>query len=83
MVHDFTWAADKEYIHDIVQVPNGATLHFLYKNNPKIIDNWKKVQPETVKLMQFYNQIVGKYPYESIFGNSRWRWWYGICHVHT
>jgi Peptidase family M1 domain len=63
-VHDFTWAADKDYIHDIAQVPNGATLHFLYKNNPKIIDNWKKVQQETVNLMQFYNQIVGKYPYE-------------------
>lgn len=64
MVHDFTWAADKEYIHDIVQVPSGATLHFLYKNNPKIIDNWKKVQQETVNLMQLYNQIVGNYPYE-------------------
>ncbi len=64
MVHDFTWAADKEYIHDIVQVPDGATLHFLYKNNPKIIDNWKKVQQQTINLMQLYNQIVGNYPYE-------------------
>lgn len=63
-VHDFTWAADKEYLHDIVQVPNGATLHFLYKNNPKIIENWKKVEPITSKLMQFYNQTVGKYPYD-------------------
>ncbi|MFN8274515.1 MAG: M1 family metallopeptidase [Flavobacteriaceae bacterium] len=63
-VHDFTWAADKNYLHDIIQVPGGATLHFLYKNNPKIIDNWKKAQPETVKLMQFYNQTVGKYPYD-------------------
>ena len=63
-VHDFTWAADKNYIHDVVQVPNGATLHFLYKNNPKIRDNWKKVQPKTVALMQYYNKIVGKYPYD-------------------
>lgn len=63
-VHDFTWAADKNYLHDILQVPGGATLHFLYKNNPKIIDNWKKAEPETVKLMQFYNQTVGKYPYD-------------------
>jgi hypothetical protein len=63
-VHDFTWAADKNYIHDVVQVPNGATLHFLYKNNPKIIENWKNVQSKTVQLMQFYNKIVGKYPYE-------------------
>jgi hypothetical protein len=63
-VHDFTWAADKNYLHDIAQVPGGATLHFLYKNNPKIIDNWKKLQPVTVRLMQFYNNTVGKYPYE-------------------
>lgn len=63
-VHDFTWAADKDYLHDVVQVPNGATLHFLYQNNPKIIENWKKAQAKTVQLMQFYNEIVGKYPYE-------------------
>ncbi|WP_309642488.1 M1 family metallopeptidase [Flavobacterium sp.] len=62
-VHDFTWAADKDYLHDVYQIPNGATLHFLYKNNPKIIDNWKKAEPETARLMQFYNQTVGKYPY--------------------
>ena len=63
-VHDFTWAADKEYLHDVVQVPNGATLHFLYQNNPKIIENWKKAQAKTVQLMEYYNEIVGKYPYE-------------------
>jgi hypothetical protein len=63
-VHDFTWAADKNYLHDTAQVPGGATLHFLYKNNPKIIDNWKKLQPMTVKLMQYYNETIGKYPYE-------------------
>ncbi len=64
MVHDFTWAADPNYLHDTVKVPNGATLHFLYKNNPKIIDNWKKLQPKTLALMQLYNTTVGKYPYE-------------------
>ncbi len=62
-VHDFTWAADKNYIHDVVQIPNGATLHFLYKNNPKILENWKKVESKTVQLMQFYNKTIGKYPY--------------------
>lgn len=64
MVHDFTWAADKDYLHDIVQVPNGAKLHFLYKNNNDIIENWKKAQQKTVEIMQFYNSFVGKYPYE-------------------
>ena len=62
-VHDFTWAADKNYLHDVVETNFGTTLHFLYKNNPKIIDNWKKAQPKTVQLMEYYNKIVGKYPY--------------------
>ena len=64
MVHDFTWAADKNYIHDTFDGPNGVKLHFLYKNNPKIIENWKKLQPNTAKLMEIYNNTVGKYPYK-------------------
>ena len=64
MVHDFTWAADRNYIHDVVPTDFGTTLHFLYKNNPKIIENWKKAQPKTVELMRYFNSIVGKYPYK-------------------
>ena len=63
-VHDFTWAADPEYIHDTYPGPNDVTLHFFYKNNPEIIENWKKLQPDTVKLMKFYNEKVGAYPYK-------------------
>jgi hypothetical protein len=64
MVHDFTWAADKNYLHDVVQGPNGVAIHFLYKNNPAIIENWKKLQPLMVKVMDFYNTTVGNYPYK-------------------
>ena len=64
MVHDFTWAADKDYIHDVVKGPNNVDLHFLYKNNPKYIQNWKNLQPKTVELMNIYNSIVGDYPYK-------------------
>lgn len=63
-VHDFTWAADKNYLHDVVKGPNGVDLHFIYKNNPDIIENWKKIQPKTVQLMDYYNRIVGEYPYK-------------------
>lgn len=64
MVHDFTWAADKEYLHDVVKGPNDVDLHFLYKNNPKIIENWKNVQPLMVKVMDLYNKHIGNYPYK-------------------
>ncbi len=63
-VHDFTWAADKTYIHDKQITADGITIHFLYKNNPEIIENWKKAQIETVKLMEYYNKTIGKYPYK-------------------
>ena len=65
-VHDFTWAADPDYIHDTTQVPNGPLLHFFYKKNmPKSkLENWKKLQPKTVQLMQYYNKHIGKYPYK-------------------
>lgn len=63
-VHDFTWAADKEYTHDIVKGPNDVDLHFFYKNNPKTTENWKQLEPLMVKVMEYYNNRVGAYPYK-------------------
>lgn len=63
-VHDFAWAADPEYIHDSVKVPNGPTLHFLYKDKKEILDNWKDLQPKTVELMNYFSEKIGKYPYD-------------------
>jgi len=63
-VHDFTWSADPEYIHDTYLGPKGVQLHFFYKDNPEYNDNWKKLQPKTAELMQFYNQTIGDYPYK-------------------
>ncbi|HET8735699.1 MAG TPA: M1 family metallopeptidase [Pricia sp.] len=64
MVHDFVWAADPEYVHDTLQVENGPMLHFLYKNDPEIIENWKNLQPKTAELMQFFSKNIGTYPYD-------------------
>jgi len=63
-VHDFAWAADAEYVHDTYPGPNGVTLHFFYKDNPEIVENWKKLQPKTAALMAFFNEHIGPYPYE-------------------
>ena len=64
MVHDFMWAADPEYLHDTLQVDNGPMLHFFYKNDKEIIENWKKLQPKTAEAMKFFNKNIGDYPYE-------------------
>ncbi|MEL6811007.1 MAG: M1 family metallopeptidase [Bacteroidota bacterium] len=63
-VHDFTWAADPEYIHDTYDGPNGVKLHFYYKNDPEIAENWKNLQPLTADLLVFFNENIGPYPYK-------------------
>lgn len=63
-VHDFMWAADPEYIHDTLQMENGPMLHFLYKNDPNILENWKNLQPKTADAMTFFNKNIGTYPYD-------------------
>jgi hypothetical protein len=63
-VHDFTWAADPNYIHDTYEGENGVKLHFLYKNNPEIKENWKNLQPKTAEILSYYNKHIGQYPYK-------------------
>ena len=63
-VHDFTWAADPDYIHDTYPGPNGVILNFYYKNNPDILENWKNLQPKTAELMAYFNEHIGPYPYK-------------------
>jgi hypothetical protein len=64
MVHDFMWGADPEYLHDVLRTENGPDLHFFYKNNPDIIDNWKNLQPKTAEAMEFFSKNLGDYPYK-------------------
>lgn len=63
-VHDFAWAADPEYIHDKITGENDVTLHFFYKNDTAIIDNWKKLQPKTAEILAYFNKHIGQYPYK-------------------
>lgn len=63
-VHDFTWAADPEYIHDTLVAEDGTVLHFLYKDNEKIKENWKKLQPKTAELLAYFNEHIGPYPWD-------------------
>jgi hypothetical protein len=63
-VHDFTGAADKNYIHDKIKVSDGVTIHFFYKDEPITIEKWNKLKKEAVKVMKFYNKTIGEYPYK-------------------
>ena len=65
-VHDFTWGADPEFIHDTYTMKNGIDLHFLYKKSleKQYLENWKKLQPKTAELMNYFSEHIGAYPYK-------------------
>lgn len=63
-VHDFTWAADPNYVHDILKTASGTKLHFFYKNDKKYAKAWKEVQPLTEKALQYFNENIGEYPWK-------------------
>lgn len=60
-VHDFAWAADPDFQHDSLKTPSGKTLNFFYKKYP---ESWKQIQPQLLKVFEFYNQKIGAYPWE-------------------
>ena len=65
-VHDFMWAADPNYNHDVLKMVNGIDLHFLYKKDleAKYLKNWKDLQPKTAELMAYFSENIGQYPYK-------------------
>ncbi len=63
-VHDFMWAADPDYTHTKIQVPNGPVLHFFYQATDENRENWEKLPEDMVRAMNYVNENFGKYPYE-------------------
>ncbi|MDH5367290.1 MAG: M1 family metallopeptidase [Cyclobacteriaceae bacterium] len=63
-VHDFMWAADPDYIHTKIQVPDGPMVHMLYDKNTANIEAWEKLPEYMVKMFSFMNKTFGKYPYD-------------------
>ena len=86
-VHDFTWAADPDYIHDQLDMDNGPTLHFYYKSTLDEVykERWRRLQPITEKLMKFFEKNIGPYPYEqySVIQGGDGGMEYGMCTLIT
>ena len=83
-VHDFAWAADPEYTHDIVTSGTGVDLHFFYKP-PVNIDAWKKLQYDSLKLLEYFEQNIGPYPWKqySIIQGGDGGMEYAMCTMIT
>ncbi len=62
-VHDFMWAADPDYNHYKLQVPDGPMLHFFYTKTANT-EAWEQLPEYAVKFFKLMESLVGKYPYE-------------------
>ncbi len=65
-VHDFMWAADPDYVHEKLQVPDGPLLHFFYQGDT-LAENWKKLPKLTSEAFQYMSKTFGKYPYSDFY----------------
>lgn len=62
-VHDFAWAADPDFVHDMQTMDNGTVMHFIYQNDPEYRQNWVDFQPLVVRAFEYMNKEFGVYPY--------------------
>jgi hypothetical protein len=62
-VHDFAWAADPDYAHDIIYPHTGLAVHFLYKKDGKNIQLWKELQEYIPPFFEEMKRWFGEYPY--------------------
>ena len=83
-VHDFAWAADPEFIHDIKKSESGIDLHFFYKPDVNV-ENWKKLQEDSVGLMDYFEEVIGPYPWKqySIIQGGDGGMEYAMCTMIT
>jgi len=63
-VIDFAWAADPQYTHYEVQVPNGPTVRYFFQPGMEYEDAWMKMIKEyTIPLFTTMAETYGPYPY--------------------
>ncbi|MCX7743531.1 MAG: M1 family metallopeptidase [Flavobacteriales bacterium] len=63
-VHDFMWAADRNYVVEQAKVPDGPKLYFIYQSDTIYANKWKNLPPYMIKFFQLMSKKFGKYPYE-------------------
>lgn len=62
-VHDFAWAADKEFVHTTARMYDGRPIHFFYKPETANTRNWKKLEEMAPKYFQYMADHFGRYQY--------------------
>ncbi|MEO1515717.1 MAG: M1 family metallopeptidase [Bacteroidota bacterium] len=62
-VHDFVWAADKDYELMSKQAADGPMMYFLYQPGERTTESWKMLPKIMEEAFAFINKKYGKYPY--------------------
>ena len=62
-VHDFVWAADKDYAHDKQVLKDGTVIHYLYKDTEDLRTNWGKLTKFVPIIFDYASVHFGRYPY--------------------
>lgn len=62
-VHDFAWAADKEFTHVVRPMPDGPELHYFYQDEPELEAVWKELPAYMERNFRYMNEHFGRYPW--------------------
>ncbi len=61
-VHDFAWAADPDFIHDVLDMDGGPTLHFI-RQADTAYGAWEELPGFAERMMRYFSEHVGTYPW--------------------
>ena len=61
-VHDFVWAADPDYAHEIIINEDGPDFHLFYQKGEKT-KHWEDLGEYMIKTFKYADEHFGKYPY--------------------
>lgn len=62
-VHDFVWAADRDYTHTSIVAEDGSIMRFFWQKGKGYDDQWGKLPGIMNRARTLMNQHFGKYPY--------------------
>ena len=64
-IHDFAWAADKEFVVTQQKVSNGPDVYFVRMNDDTLAKTWQDSETPTVKFFEYMSKHFGKYPWST------------------
>ena len=62
-VHDFAWAADRDYTHTKITAADGSIMHFVWQKGQGYDEQWGKLPAIMSRARSIMNEHFGKYQY--------------------